>query len=149
MFRCFQCWVKMVHLYVIYPTVHLSIVASKSSWNSLVSFMWIANVNKEMYIDILCCVRDVIKRKHSKNWRTNSWFLLHDNAPAHQSVSVKISSQRTKWNVTDMIFNFLGQKCNWQFKSTLLSSRRSRCLPVPLTEIRNEVKVLLWCYWHY
>jgi len=97
----------------------------KKFWNSLVSFIWIANVNKEMYIDILCCLRDVMKRKHPKNWRTNSWFLLHGNAPAHQSVSVQISSQRTKWNVTDMIFNYFCHQCNWHFESTLLSSRWS------------------------
>jgi len=68
------------------------------------------------------------EEKHPKNWRNNSLFLLHDNAPAHWSVSVKISSQRTKWNVTDMIFNYFCHQCNWRFESTLLSSRRRRCL---------------------
>jgi len=76
MFRCnVWCCVKMVHLYVIYLIVHLSIVASKSSQNSLVSFIRIANVNKEMNIDIFCCCRDVVRKKHPKNWRNNSWFL--------------------------------------------------------------------------
>jgi hypothetical protein len=28
-------------------------------------------------------------RKHSEKWGTNSWLLLHDNAPAHRSVLVK------------------------------------------------------------
>jgi transposase len=28
-------------------------------------------------------------RKHPEKWGTNSWFLLQDNAPAHQSVLVK------------------------------------------------------------
>jgi len=31
---------------------------------------------------------------NSRKWRTNSWFLLHDNAPAHRSV---FSYQRTTW----------------------------------------------------
>jgi hypothetical protein len=31
----------------------------------------------------------VVRRKHPEKWRTNSWFLLHDNAPAHRSVLVK------------------------------------------------------------
>jgi hypothetical protein len=35
-----------------------------------------------------------------KKWRTNSWFLLHDNAPAHRSVLVK--DFLTKSNVTTM-----------------------------------------------
>jgi len=42
-----------------------------------------------MYFDILCHLRDAVRMKHSEKWRTNSWFLPHDNAPAHRSVSVK------------------------------------------------------------
>jgi len=42
-----------------------------------------------MYNDIFHHLRDVVRRKHPKKWRTNSWFLLRDNAPAHQSVLVK------------------------------------------------------------
>ena len=29
---------------------------------------------KEMYIDILCRLRDAIRRKRPEKWRTNSWF---------------------------------------------------------------------------
>jgi hypothetical protein len=43
---------------------------------------------EEMYIDIPC-LKDVVRRKHPKIWKTNNWFILHDNAPAHQSVLVK------------------------------------------------------------
>ena len=32
---------------------------------------------------------DIVRRKCSEKWGTNSLFLLHDNAPAHRSVSVK------------------------------------------------------------
>jgi hypothetical protein len=46
-------------------------------------------VKKEMYIDVLRQLRDVVSRKCPEKWRTNSWFLLHDNTPAHQSVLVK------------------------------------------------------------
>jgi hypothetical protein len=46
-------------------------------------------MNKEMYTDILHCLRDVDRRKCLKKWRINSWFLLHDNAPAHQAVLVE------------------------------------------------------------
>ena len=48
-------------------------------------------VKKERYeyIYILLCLRDAVRRKRSENWKTNSWFLLHDNAPAHRSVLVK------------------------------------------------------------
>jgi len=37
-----------------------------------------------MYIDILRRLRDAFRRKRHEKLRTNSWFLLHDNAPAHQ-----------------------------------------------------------------
>jgi len=46
-------------------------------------------VNKEMYINILYRLRDAVRRKRPEKWRTNSWFLLHDNVPTHQSVLVK------------------------------------------------------------
>jgi histone-lysine N-methyltransferase SETMAR len=42
-----------------------------------------------MYTDILHCLRDADRRKCLEKWRINSWFLLHDNAPAHQSVLVE------------------------------------------------------------
>jgi len=32
---------------------------------------------------------DAVRRKSPEKWTTNSWFLLHDNAPAHRSVLVK------------------------------------------------------------
>jgi hypothetical protein len=42
-----------------------------------------------MYIDTLRCLRKAIRRKSPEKWRTNSWFLLHDNAPAHRSILEK------------------------------------------------------------
>jgi hypothetical protein len=46
-------------------------------------------VNKYIYTDILCCLRDAVRRKRTEKWRTNIWFILHDNAPAHRSVEFK------------------------------------------------------------
>jgi len=46
-------------------------------------------MNKEVYIDILYRPRDAVRRKCPPEWGTNSWFLRHDNAPAHRSVLVK------------------------------------------------------------
>jgi hypothetical protein len=48
--------------------------------NSLLSFTGITTVNKEMYVDLLRCLRDAVKRNRPEKWRTNSWFLLHDDA---------------------------------------------------------------------
>jgi hypothetical protein len=41
-----------------------------------------------MYTDIFRRLRDAVRRKRPEKWRTNSLFLLHDNAPAHWSVLV-------------------------------------------------------------
>jgi hypothetical protein len=41
-----------------------------------------------MYIDNLRRLRDAVRRKRLEKWRTNSWFLLHYNAPAHRSFLV-------------------------------------------------------------
>ena len=42
-----------------------------------------------MYIGILRRLWYAVRRKSPKNGKTNSWFLLHDNALAHGSVLVK------------------------------------------------------------
>jgi len=42
-----------------------------------------------MYIYILHRLREAVKRVRFDKWRTSSWCLLHDNAPAHQTVSLK------------------------------------------------------------
>ena len=42
-----------------------------------------------MYTDILRRLGDAVRRKCPEKWRTNFWFLLHDNAPTHLSVLVK------------------------------------------------------------
>ena len=42
-----------------------------------------------MQFDILRPLRDAVRREIPPKYRTNIWFLLHDNAPAHRSVLVK------------------------------------------------------------
>jgi hypothetical protein len=51
----------------------------------LISVTGIAIVNKEMYINMLRRLEDAVRKKRPEKWRTNSWFLLYDNAPAHRS----------------------------------------------------------------
>jgi histone-lysine N-methyltransferase SETMAR len=48
----------------------------------------VATVNKELYIDTFSHLRDAVRRKCPENWRTNSWFLLHNTAPAQWSFLV-------------------------------------------------------------
>lgn len=46
-------------------------------------------VNKEYYVSVLKRLRENIRRKRPELWRDNSWFLHHDNAPAHTSHLVR------------------------------------------------------------
>jgi histone-lysine N-methyltransferase SETMAR len=52
-----------------------------------------------MYIDMFRRLWDAVRRKRPEKWRTSSWFLLHDNAPAHRSVGQDFL---TKNNVTTL-----------------------------------------------
>jgi hypothetical protein len=42
-----------------------------------------------MHTVILRRIMDTVRRKFPEKLGTNSWFFLHDNAPAHRSVLVK------------------------------------------------------------
>ena len=55
----------------------------------LLQFTGFPTANKEMYINILCHLRDVVRTKRPEKWRTKSWFLPHDNAPEQWLVLVK------------------------------------------------------------
>jgi transposase len=46
-------------------------------------------VNKEECFGTLCRLRNAVRKKSPETQRTNIWFLLHGNAPAHRSVLVK------------------------------------------------------------
>ena len=42
-------------------------------------------INKEYYLNVLRRLREAIRKKRPILWRSNSWMLHHDNAPAHRS----------------------------------------------------------------
>ena len=70
----------------------------------------------------------------SKNKRTNSWFPLHNNAPAHRSVLIKDFLARTMWQ------HGVSPTRSWPGSSWFSL--------VPSTEISTEGTALSWCYWH-
>jgi hypothetical protein len=67
----------------------LYVLAAKLSRNSLIYFTGIVTLNKDMYIHVLRRICDAVGRKRPEKWKTNSWFLCRDNAPAHRPVLVK------------------------------------------------------------
>jgi histone-lysine N-methyltransferase SETMAR len=46
-------------------------------------------VNKEYYLSVMQRLRESIRKNRPDLWKNNSWFLHHDNAPAHNSMLVR------------------------------------------------------------
>ena len=46
-------------------------------------------VNKEYYLEVMCRLREAIRKKCRELWKNNSWLLIHDNAPAYSSLFVR------------------------------------------------------------
>jgi len=65
----------------------------RSTFKKLLEFAGIiyrnCSCDLEMYINILRRLRDAVRSKRPKKWKTDSRILLHDIAPVHRSASVK------------------------------------------------------------
>jgi len=46
-------------------------------------------VNKEYYLDVMCRLRESIRRKSPELWKNNSWFMHHDNAHSHKTIIIR------------------------------------------------------------
>jgi len=46
-------------------------------------------VTKDYYIEVLCRLRDAVRRKWQQLWASGDWHLHYDNAPAHSSALVQ------------------------------------------------------------
>ncbi|KAL4100983.1 hypothetical protein QTP88_021004 [Uroleucon formosanum] len=46
-------------------------------------------VNQVFYKDVLIRLRERIRKKRQEKWRNGTWFLHHDNAPAHSAPSIR------------------------------------------------------------
>jgi len=46
-------------------------------------------VNKELYLNVMKCLRAAVRRKRPEAWTNNTWMLHHDNAPAHASLLIR------------------------------------------------------------
>jgi len=45
-------------------------------------------VNKQLYQEILACLRDAVHRKRPELWENQTWMLHYNNAPAHVSLLI-------------------------------------------------------------
>jgi len=46
-------------------------------------------VNKQLYWEVLACLRDAVCRKRPELWENQTWMLHHDNAQAHKSFLIR------------------------------------------------------------
>jgi len=46
-------------------------------------------VNKQLYQEVLACLRDAVCRMRPELWENQTWMLHHDNAPAHASLLIR------------------------------------------------------------
>lgn len=60
-------------------------------------------VNKEYYLGVKRRLRESVKRKRPDLWQNNTWFLHHDNAPAHTSLLVRDFLTKNSTNVIDQV----------------------------------------------
>jgi hypothetical protein len=78
--------------------------ARKSKWNfkammmvffdiwGIVHIDWVPQgqtVNQVYYKEVLTTLCEWVRRKRLEMWKNSSWILHHDNAPAHNALSVK------------------------------------------------------------
>ena len=48
-----------------------------------------STVNQTCYIEVLKRLRDTIRRKRPKLWRSGDWFFHHNNAPTHSALRTR------------------------------------------------------------
>ena len=54
-------------------------------------------VNKQLYQEVLACLRDFVRRKRPELWENQTWMLHHDNAPAHASLLIAVIWQNIRY----------------------------------------------------
>jgi hypothetical protein len=58
-------------------------------------------VNRWYYHEVLKRLRENVRRKRPELWRNNSWFLHHDNAPAHAMLLIRDFSLGTRQSLPE------------------------------------------------
>lgn len=56
-------------------------------------------VNKEYYLSVMRRLREAIRLKRPDLWKDNSWFLHHDNAPAHTALILRDHFAKNSTNI--------------------------------------------------
>jgi hypothetical protein len=87
--RLCALWVTRLSLCTRVSPNILKLLLLSSSSKKFSKFAGVVSEDKEMWIDVFRRLSDAVRRQSSEKFRTNTWFLFHENAPAHRSVLVK------------------------------------------------------------
>lgn len=62
-------------------------------------------VNKDYYLGVMRRLREAVRLKRKDLWRSNSWILHHDNAPAHNALVIREFLQKNNTNTIQQASN--------------------------------------------
>ncbi|KAJ8963118.1 hypothetical protein NQ318_018583 [Aromia moschata] len=60
-------------------------------------------VNQPYYIEVLTALRERVRRRRPDLWKTKSWKIHQDNAPAHSALSVKSALKGTRFESVEAV----------------------------------------------
>ena len=62
-------------------------------------FLQYQTMNKHVFKEILCCMVCLVHEKRQELWKDKSWLLHHNNAPAHNALSICLilSERKIVW----------------------------------------------------
>ena len=61
-------------------------------WKGIVHHEFVPHgemVNKQLYLEVLVCLRVAVLRKRPELWENQTWMLHHDSAPSHASLLIR------------------------------------------------------------
>ena len=64
-----------------------------SDWKGIVHHEFVPHgqmVNKQLYQEVLACLRDAVRIRKPELWENQTWMLHHDNALAHTLLLIRI-----------------------------------------------------------
>jgi len=73
-------------------SLFISIIVFFFDFNGLVHYEFVPKgqtINQVFYKQVLERLREKVCRKRPEAWKSKSWFLQHDNAPAHSALSIR------------------------------------------------------------
>ena len=100
------------------------------------------SITKEYYIKVLCQLRDTVRRKRLQSWARGDWWLCHDNVPAHSSVVVQASLEKTLHHPGRSVPATMTSAFSQMLKSLLKGSRFVNVMVTQYTRSVDSISLL-------